>query len=105
MADQQQNSGEQKRVTRNADKSRYEIFLGDQLAGFVEYEESGDRIDFVHTEIDDAFSGKGLGSALAKGALDDAVAGGRAIVATCRFIAGYIDRHPEYARHLAGSDR
>src|SRR5690606_15151304 len=105
MADQQQNSGEQKRVTRNADKSRYEIFLGDQLAGFVEYEESGDRIDFVHTEIDDAFSGQGLGSAPAERALNGAAAGGRANVASCRSLPGYMDRHPEEARHLAGSGR
>ncbi|MBF6355649.1 N-acetyltransferase [Nocardia higoensis] len=89
-------------VTRNGDKSRYEIFYGGELAGFAEYEENGDRADFFHTEIDDAFGGKGLGGALAKGALDDAIARGKRIVATCSFIRGYVDKHPEYAPNLVG---
>lgn len=89
-------------VTRNADKSRYEIFAGGELAGFTEYVETGDSLDFVHTEIDAAFGGKGLGGVLAKGALDDTIANGKAIIATCPFIKGYIDKHPEYAPKVAG---
>ncbi|WP_040798768.1 GNAT family N-acetyltransferase [Nocardia higoensis] len=89
-------------VSRNGDKSRYEVYYGGELAGFAEYEESGDKTDFVHTEIDDAFGGKGLGSTLAKSALDDAIGRGKGIVATCPFIKGYIDKHPEYAANLVG---
>ncbi|WP_067853458.1 GNAT family N-acetyltransferase [Nocardia shimofusensis] len=89
-------------LTRNADKSRYEVFYGGEPAGFAEYEESGERTDFVHTEVGDAFGGKGLAGALAKYALDDAIARGKRIVATCPFIKGYIDKHPEYAPNLVG---
>jgi predicted GNAT family acetyltransferase len=51
----------------------------------------------VHTEIDPAFEGKGLGSALAAGALDAERALGEPVVPLCPFIRSYIDRHPDYA--------
>ena len=51
----------------------------------------------MHTEIDPAFEGKGLGSALARGALDAERTRGEPIVPLCPFIRQYIDRHPEYA--------
>ena len=52
---------------------------------------------FTHTEVFDAYEGKGVGSALARGALDDVRARGGRLVALCPFIAAYLERHPEYA--------
>jgi predicted GNAT family acetyltransferase len=52
---------------------------------------------FTHTQIDDAYEGHGIGSTLARGALDDVRRRGGSVVAQCPFIASYIDRHPEYA--------
>jgi predicted GNAT family acetyltransferase len=46
-------------VTRNDETSRYEIRLGEVLAGFAEYKERDGEILFVHTEVDPAFQGKG----------------------------------------------
>ncbi|WP_280205530.1 GNAT family N-acetyltransferase, partial [Nocardia farcinica] len=89
-------------VTRNADKSRYDIFYGGELAGFAEYVERGEDTDFVHTEIDKAFGGKGLGTILAERALDDTVARGRTIIAHCPFIKAFIDKHPKYDPHVVG---
>lgn len=83
-------------VTNNTDRSRYEILLDGKPAGFAEYRLDGQRTVFTHTEIDPAFEGKGLGSLLAKAALDDVRAAGRSVVPLCPFIKGYIDRHPEY---------
>ena len=79
------------------DQHRYEIRLGDDLAGFAIYHRRGGKAYFVHTEIDPAFEGKGLGSALAKGALDHERALGEPVVPLCPFIRAYIDRHPDYA--------
>jgi len=79
------------------DDHRYEIRLGGDLAGFAVYHRRGGRAYFVHTEIDPAFEGKGLGSALAKGALDAQRALGESVVPLCPFIRSYIDRHPDYA--------
>lgn len=75
---------------------RWEIRAGDRLAGFTEYTVKGDRYLFVHTEIDDDFGGQGLGSILARGALDEMRSMGRSLVPVCPFIDGWIRRHPEY---------
>lgn len=89
-------------VVHNPEKKRYEIFADGDLAGFTEYEERDDVTDFVHTEIDGAFAGKGLGGVLARGALDDVIARERVIFAHCPFIRKYLDKHPEYDAHVLG---
>ncbi|MEU4598737.1 GNAT family N-acetyltransferase [Nocardia sp. NPDC023988] len=92
----------QARVVRNEDKNRYDIYYGDELAGFAEYIERGNDTDFVHTEIDDAFGGKGLGSKLARYAVEDVIARGRTITPHCPFIRGWLDKHPEFDAHVVG---
>jgi len=57
-------------------------------------------ITFTHTEVPPALSGRGVGSALARGALDNVRARGLKVVAKCEFIGGYIARHAEYANLL-----
>ena len=84
-------------VTDNPDQQRYEVHYDGQLAGFVDYRRHGDRVELTHTEIDSAFEGKGLGSKLARGALDAVRASGGTVTPTCSFIAGYIEKHDEYA--------
>lgn len=71
--------------------------VDDRLAGFAQYRRHGGRLVFIHTEIDDAFEGQGLGSKLARAALDDARAHGLRVVPQCPFIAEWIRRHPDYA--------
>ncbi|MEU4648846.1 GNAT family N-acetyltransferase [Nocardia fluminea] len=92
----------QRRVVRNADKNRYDMFVGDELAGFAEYVERDNDTDFVHTEIDDAFAGKGLGGVLAREAVEDVIARGRTITAHCPFIRDWLDKHPQYDAHVVG---
>lgn len=92
---------EDARVERNAEKYRYELYLGDKLAGFAQYHDSGNRVVFTHSEVDDAFSGHGLGSVLAAGALDDAVARDKVIVPICPFIAAYVRKNLDtYRGHI-----
>jgi predicted GNAT family acetyltransferase len=78
------------------EKSRFEIRVDGELAGFADYSHMGDRVIFRHTEISDAYEGRGLGSKLTQGVLDAARAAGRAVVPLCPFVASYIERHPEY---------
>jgi predicted GNAT family acetyltransferase len=80
-----------------ADAGRYEVTVDGELAGFAEYRDLDGARVFTHTEVFDAFEGKGVGSALAQGALDDVRASGRRLVALCPFVAGYLDRHDTYA--------
>jgi predicted GNAT family acetyltransferase len=84
-------------VRDNAERRRFEVVVDGAVAGFAEYQRRGGRIIFVHTEIDPAHEGQGLGSTLARGALDAAREAGEPVVPLCPFIAAYIERHEEYA--------
>jgi predicted GNAT family acetyltransferase len=90
-------------VTDNPDKRRFELTADGWLAGFAEYRLDADTITFIHTEVDQAFSGRGLGSVLARGALDDARRRGLRVVAECPFIRGWIAKHPDYSDLVSGS--
>jgi predicted GNAT family acetyltransferase len=89
------------RVVDAPDASRFEVFVSDELAGYVTYRRDADRIVFMHTEVFDKWEGHGIGSRLARGVLDDARANGRRVETRCEFIAGYVEDHPEYADLLA----
>ncbi len=88
-------------VVRNAEQSRFEIHVDGAVAGFTQYRARDGVIDFVHTEIDDAYEGQGLGGQLARGALDAVRAEGRTVIATCPFIKGWIEEHEDYQDLLA----
>jgi predicted GNAT family acetyltransferase len=83
-------------VRDQPDESRFEIVVDGEAAGFAVYRRRPGRILFVHTEIDPGFEGRGLGGQLAAAALDAVRVTGERVVPLCPFIAGYIDKHPEY---------
>jgi uncharacterized protein len=82
-------------VQDNPDHSRYELYGGGELAGFATYQRSEGTIRLRHTEVDDRFEGRGLGSALARHVLDEARREGLAVLPSCPFMAGYIREHPD----------
>ena len=82
---------------KNESENRYEAYVDGELAGEAYYELDDRRIVFTHTEVDDRFGGKGVGSSLARFALDDVRANGsRRVVPRCPFIKSWIEKHPEY---------
>jgi predicted GNAT family acetyltransferase len=87
-------------VIDNADQCRYEVSIGDRLAGFAKYRRRGDRVVFIHTEIGKEFAGKGLGGVLARHAVEDANAQGLTIVPVCPFIAAWLRNHPEARKRV-----
>lgn len=90
-------------VTHNPQALRYEAHLDGELAGFAEYTADGDVLVFHHTEVDPAFGGRGVATALARGALDQVRdAGGRRVRPDCPFIAAWIEKHPDYQGLVAG---
>lgn len=84
-------------VTDNEAEKRYEARVDGELAGVAFYDTADDLIVFTHTEVEESYEGKGVGSTLARAALDDVRADGRRkVIARCPFIKGWIDRHPDY---------
>ena len=80
----------------NREESRFEARVGGEVA-FVEYRREGKTIFFTHSEVPPSLEGKGIGTALARAALDQARADGVRVVPLCPFFAAFIKRHPAYA--------
>ncbi|GAA2183820.1 hypothetical protein GCM10009785_29050 [Brooklawnia cerclae] len=77
--------------------SRFEARIDGVLAGFAEYQLTDQLVVFTHTEVDPAFEGRGVGSAIARYALDKLRSEGtHKALPLCPFIKGWIERHPDY---------
>ena len=84
-------------VRRNDGDQRYEAWVDGVLAGFADYQVTEVLIVFTHTEVGDAYEGQGVGSAIARYALDDVRSTGtHRVLPMCPFIKGWMQRHPEY---------
>ena len=83
-------------VSDNPAQHRFELAVDGHIAAAY-YELAGGVITFVHTEVPPELGGKGIGSKLAKGALDQVRTRGLKVIAQCPFIKGWIDKHPDYA--------
>lgn len=82
-------------VMDNEAEQRFEASVDGTLS-LLRYERTDDQITYLHTEVPDELEGRGIGSALARAALDDARARKLTVVPRCPFIGAYIQRHPEY---------
>jgi predicted GNAT family acetyltransferase len=83
-------------ILDNPEEQRFEAHLEGRLLGVAEYEADENRITFVHTEVLPDAEGMGVGSALARGALDATKSSGRRIVPECPFITSYVRRHHDW---------
>ena len=75
--------------------NRYEARIAGELAGWVEYRRVRERLVALHTEVDPAFGGRGIGSKLVQRVIDDARTGGTTITPRCPFFVTHFERHPE----------
>lgn len=82
-------------VVNVAEEHRYEGRVDGELAGFAQYRERPGLIAFVHTEVDPAYEGQGVGGAIVAYALADAKERDLAVLPFCPFVNGYLKRHPE----------
>ena len=82
-------------VVMNEAAHRFEARVGEAVA-FAEYRLRDGVMILPHTEVPDAFEGRGVASQLAKAALGYAREQGLEVAPACSFMAGYIARHPEW---------
>ena len=84
-------------VRNNPDRERYEVSVGSVVAGYADYHFQPGLITVLHTEIDTAFEGQGLGSELVRRMLDDIRSRDARVLAVCPFVRAFMQRHPEYS--------
>lgn len=89
-------------VRDSPDQSQYDVSVDGKPAGMLAYRLDENRITMVHAEVDPAYDGQGVGSELARYALEDARARHLAVVPACPFVSAYIRKHSEYADLVRG---
>jgi predicted GNAT family acetyltransferase len=81
-------------VVDNSDRSRFEARTTQGVvAGVVEYSRTAGAITLDHTEVDEAYHGRGVGSQLVRGTLAALLDEGVAVTNDCPFIERYLRRH------------
>ncbi|HUN98358.1 MAG TPA: GNAT family N-acetyltransferase [Bradyrhizobium sp.] len=86
-------------VINNSEKHRFELAVDGHIAATY-YNISDGVITFIHTEVPAELGGKGIGSKLIKGALDQVQADGLKVIPQCPFVKAFIQKHPDYQELL-----
>ena len=88
-------------VVNNKAHHRYELAVDGHVAASY-YNLADGIVTFIHTEVPPELGGKGVGSKLIRGALDQVRADGLKVIAQCPFVKAFIEKHAEYADLLNG---
>ena len=91
------------RVRDNPGLSRYEMDVDGGVA-FIRYHRKGNVVTLIHAEVPAALRGQGLGSRMTRATLQLLRAQGDRAIARCRFVAAYLDGHPEFDDLRAAGD-
>jgi uncharacterized protein len=87
-------------VRNDPARNRYELEVEGHVA-FIQYSLKPGVITLIHTEVPPELGGKGVGTALVRGALEDVRRQGLKVVVKCSFIRGFMGKHPEFNDLLA----
>ena len=88
-------------VVNNKPEGRYELAVEGRIAATY-YKLDGNIITFIHTEVPPELGGKGIGSKLIRGALDQVRADGLGVIAQCPFVKAFIEKNADYQDLLKG---
>jgi len=92
------------KTVHKAEAHRYEGWCDGELAGFAEYQLTDQLVVFTHTEVDDRFEGRGVGSAIARAALEDVRdTGTHKVLPLCPFIKSWIGKHEDFRPLVYGA--
>jgi predicted GNAT family acetyltransferase len=89
------------RIEDNRELSRFEVFVDGSLAGFTGYHVRPGLVTLLHTEIDPAFEGRGIGTRFVAGVLDELRRRDEHVLPICPFVRAFLKRHPDYADLVA----
>ena len=91
-------------VRHNTAAHRFEVVIGGQLAR-ADYRIDGRVMQIFHTEVPDAFEGRGIAASLVRAAIDYARGNGFKVLPACSYVRAYMRRHPEAQSVLAATAR
>jgi uncharacterized protein len=91
-------------TTVTKETGRFTISVDGTVAGFTEIKDGDGQRMFPHTEVDDAFQGRGLASILIGEALQQTKDAGLRIVPVCSMVQDYVKKHPEFADVVDAAD-
>lgn len=83
------------RVTDNAAAQRYELWLGDDLAGWIDYRVAGSTVALTHAEVREELRGQGLAETMTRETLADLKSRGLEARPVCPYVVAYARRHPD----------
>ena len=92
-------------VVDHAERSRFEARTDDgTVVGFIDYrparyageDSSPEDLEMIHAEVEPAEEGQGIGTQLAREALDQVRASGRGVMPLCAFVSAFIRDNPDY---------
>jgi uncharacterized protein len=89
-------------LVHDEDGHRFVLRSSGDDVGLIDYRRDGDVFDLLHTEVLPQGQGRGLGKVLVRQVLDHIREEGHQVVATCEFVAKFVDEHEEYADLVAG---
>jgi predicted GNAT family acetyltransferase len=87
-------------VRNNAARNRYELEVDGHVA-FIQYGLEPGIVTLIHTEVSAELGGRGVGTALVRGALEDVRRQGLKMVVRCSFIRAFMAKRPEFNDLLA----
>jgi uncharacterized protein len=82
-------------IVNNKAHHRFELVVDGHLAAAF-YKIDDNVITFMHTEVPPELGGRGVGSTLVQGALNQVRASRMKVVADCPFVKAWIGKHSEY---------
>lgn len=96
---------EQTRLVDVPERSRFEFFSGTTRIGLADYRDHGSAVSIPHTEIDPAYGGHGLGTAMVRGVLDALRGSARMVLPDCPFVRKVIVEDPGYLDLVPAAER
>jgi uncharacterized protein len=87
-------------INPDQSNSRFETMVDGHRA-VLDYRRQGDSVHMTHVGVPAPIEGRGIAAALTRAALDWARAERLPVVPRCPYVAGWIDRHPEYRALVA----
>jgi uncharacterized protein len=89
-------------VEHISDSDRFEAIVDGERAS-LGYRREGDRVVMTHVTVPGPIEGRGVAGDLTRVALDWARSEALSVVPQCPYVAGWIQRHPEYAGLVDGA--